>query len=253
MIKRGIISIFAATALSACTVYTGSHDNGAPPPAAYQQPPPVAYQQPPGLAKRGSPPPGLARRGGPQPGYQYRTRSVVEWHVGGPPPWVAGTTGYDDYGANDYRKKRRGTYYLYAAPYGIQYNTCYHEQLGQALGGLAGAAVGSQIGKGHGNTAAIIGGAIVGMLVGGHIGRSMDEVDQNCIGQILEHAPPNQTVNWQHPQNGGQYQVTPQQPYNDQQGRYCREYQTTATIDGQPQQAYGTACRQPDGSWQIVS
>ena len=32
---------------------------------------------------------------------------------------------------------------------------------------------------------------------------------------------------------------------------YCREYQTQVTIAGQPQNAYGTACRKPDGSWQI--
>ncbi|MEE8203551.1 MAG: hypothetical protein V3R74_07315, partial [Alphaproteobacteria bacterium] len=32
----------------------------------------------------------------------------------------------------------------------------------------------------------------------------------------------------------------------------CREYQTTVNVGGQVEQAYGTACRQPDGSWQIV-
>ena len=32
----------------------------------------------------------------------------------------------------------------------------------------------------------------------------------------------------------------------------CREYQSTTTIDGRPQQVYGTACLQPDGSWRIV-
>jgi hypothetical protein len=32
----------------------------------------------------------------------------------------------------------------------------------------------------------------------------------------------------------------------------CREYQSTTTIDGRPQQTYGTACLQPDGTWQIV-
>jgi hypothetical protein len=33
---------------------------------------------------------------------------------------------------------------------------------------------------------------------------------------------------------------------------YCREYQATQTIGGQPQNVVGTACRQPDGSWRIV-
>lgn len=32
----------------------------------------------------------------------------------------------------------------------------------------------------------------------------------------------------------------------------CREYQSSTTIDGRPQQVYGTVCLQPDGSWRIV-
>jgi hypothetical protein len=32
----------------------------------------------------------------------------------------------------------------------------------------------------------------------------------------------------------------------------CREYQSSATIDGRPQPTHGVACRQPDGSWRIV-
>jgi len=36
-------------------------------------------------------------------------------------------------------------------------------------------------------------------------------------------------------------------------GQHCREYQATSTIDGRPQQTYGTACQQPDGTWRIVN
>ena len=32
----------------------------------------------------------------------------------------------------------------------------------------------------------------------------------------------------------------------------CREYQSTAVVNGQQVQSYGTACLQPDGSWRIV-
>ena len=32
----------------------------------------------------------------------------------------------------------------------------------------------------------------------------------------------------------------------------CREYSTTETIAGAQQQVFGTACRQPDGTWRIV-
>jgi surface antigen len=31
----------------------------------------------------------------------------------------------------------------------------------------------------------------------------------------------------------------------------CREFQSTVQIDGKPARAFGTVCRQPDGSWRI--
>ncbi|WP_300299319.1 hypothetical protein [Ferrovibrio sp.] len=34
---------------------------------------------------------------------------------------------------------------------------------------------------------------------------------------------------------------------------YCREFQSTMLVDGQPQPSYGIACRQPDGAWKIVN
>jgi surface antigen len=34
-------------------------------------------------------------------------------------------------------------------------------------------------------------------------------------------------------------------------GSYCREFQNDVTIDGKKENAYGTACRQPDGSWKV--
>ena len=46
--------------------------------------------------------------------------------------------------------------------------------------------------------------------------------------------------------------VTPQPAYQTAEGTYCREYQTTVTVGGQTESAYGTACRQPDGSWRVV-
>jgi len=34
---------------------------------------------------------------------------------------------------------------------------------------------------------------------------------------------------------------------------YCREYQTNVVVGGVRQQTYGTACRQPNGAWQIAN
>jgi hypothetical protein len=48
-------------------------------------------------------------------------------------------------------------------------------------------------------------------------------------------------------------QAVPMSPmYTDSWGRYCREYQSTVTVGGLPQGGYGTACMQPDGSWQVM-
>ncbi|UCH74761.1 MAG: glycine zipper 2TM domain-containing protein [Rhodospirillales bacterium] len=239
MARSCLLIGMAGVLLAGCHA-PGAVGNG-PPPPAYPPPavgdhvagvPPGHGGVPPG---HGGVPPGQAKKGGYAP---------ATWSAGGPPPWAP---------AHGHRKKGRGAHYAYDAPYGIYQQTCWREDLGRALGAVAGGVAGYQVGKGDGKTAAVVGGTIVGAMIGGQIGRSMDEVDQNCIGQILEHAPPSQSIVWRNPQVGGQYRVTPQQPYQDRAGRYCREYQTMAAIGGQPQQVYGTACRQPDGSWQVVN
>jgi len=35
-------------------------------------------------------------------------------------------------------------------------------------------------------------------------------------------------------------------------GAYCREFQSEIIVGGERETGYGTACRQPDGSWKIV-
>lgn len=36
-------------------------------------------------------------------------------------------------------------------------------------------------------------------------------------------------------------------------GRYCREFQQEVNIGNKQESAYGTACRNPDGSWEVVA
>lgn len=168
----------------------------------------------------------------------------------GPPPWAP---------AHGWRAKHedysRG-YAVYPVPYGIDQGTCDRgllskELVGGVLGGAAGGVAGAQIGKGTGRTAATAGGVIIGVLVGAAIGRSMDKVDQYCVGRILEYAPDRSQVRW-YGDAGTGYAVTPLSTF-ERDGRYCREYQTTAQIGGRYERVYGTACRMPDGTWQIVS
>ncbi len=68
----------------------------------------------------------------------------------------------------------------------------------------------------------------------------------------LEYAPTHETSTWRNPDNGDSEAITPVKTYQTSEGRYCREYVKTVTIGGEQQQVYGTACRQPDGSWVSV-
>jgi surface antigen len=122
--------------------------------------------------------------------------------------------------------------------------------IGAASGGLIAAAAG-------GGAAGIVGGVLLGGLLGGAIGNALDQRDKQMAMQAqqaaLESAPSGQTSTWRNPDSGHYGSVTPTRTYETAQGQYCREYQETVTIDGKQHKAYGTACRQPDGSWKIVN
>ena len=62
-----------------------------------------------------------------------------------------------------------------------------------------------------------------------------------------------QTSVWQNPDSGNSGSVTPTRTYELANGQYCREYRQTIVVGGEQHQAYGTACRQPDGTWAIQS
>ena len=130
------------------------------------------------------------------------------------------------------------------------------ETAGTVIGAGAGAVVGSQVGGGGGRLVGAAVGALLGALVGGEIGRSMDRNDQLAAQQAYQQAqtaPIGQPITWDNPDNGHYGSVTPvREGTHDQTGEYCREFQQTVTIGGRQEQAYGIACRQPDGSWRIV-
>ena len=122
--------------------------------------------------------------------------------------------------------------------------------LGAAGGGLLAAAVG-------GSGAGIAAGVLLGGLAGGALGSSLDAQDRRIASQnsqnSLETAPSGTTTTWRNPDSGNSGTVTPTRTYQDNSGQYCREYQQTITVGGKQEQSYGTACRQSDGSWMIVS
>ena len=126
------------------------------------------------------------------------------------------------------------------------------------LGGMLGAAGGGLIAAAAGGgTAGIIGGVLIGGLLGGAIGNKLDQNDKQMAAQsaqtALENARTGQASTWNNPDSGNSGTITPTKTFQDASGQYCREYQQKITVGGEQHQAYGTACRQPDGSWQIQS
>ncbi|MEK9661821.1 MAG: RT0821/Lpp0805 family surface protein, partial [Alphaproteobacteria bacterium] len=107
------------------------------------------------------------------------------------------------------------------------------------------------IGKGDGQIVATAVGTLIGTLAGLGVGETLD---RTCIASALEYAPDDHTVRWQ-PATApaASWQVTPATTWQGEDGRYCREFTSTATVGNQPQSIYGRACRQPDGTWEIVS
>lgn len=126
------------------------------------------------------------------------------------------------------------------------------------LGGMLGAAGGGLIAAAAGGGAAgIIGGVLIGGLIGGAIGNHLDQKDKELAAKnaqvTLEHARTGEASTWQNPDSGNSGTITPTRTYQAPSGEYCREYQQKIVVGGETHQGYGTACRQPDGSWKIQS
>lgn len=129
---------------------------------------------------------------------------------------------------------------------------------GAVVGGLAG----SEIGGGTGRQIMIGLGTLVGAAVGGSIGQSLDRADElyaeRTAQRSLESAPAGQTVAWENPDSGNRGTITPTRTFEPNEfkrgeQRYCREFTQTIYVGGEEQTGVGTACRNPDGTWQLVS
>ena|SRR3990167_8675261 len=127
------------------------------------------------------------------------------------------------------------------------------QDIGTLTGGLAGGLIGSTVGQGNGRILAIAAGTLAGAFIGSAIGKNMDENDRMRMDEALENNALGQPAYWRNANTGTAYAVTPVRNVAHRGYRYCREYRTVANIAGKQQQIYGTACRQPDGSWKVVN
>ena len=131
------------------------------------------------------------------------------------------------------------------------------EGLGTVVGATAGGILGSQVGRGSGRVAATVAGIFLGGMLGRDIGASLDRLDRELLSRAtynaLESQPIGESSQWRNPDTGNSGAVIPTRTYQADNGQYCREFQQTVTIGNEVKDAYGRACRQPDGSWKIIS
>ena len=129
------------------------------------------------------------------------------------------------------------------------------QTLGTLIGAAGGGLLGAQVGKGQ--LAATAAGALLGAMIGNEVGKSLDRADRMYMSQTrrkaLETSKAGVKSKWVNPDSGHSGTITPRPAVEQSDGSYCREFQETVTIIGQQETAYGTACRQPDGTWKIVN
>lgn len=129
------------------------------------------------------------------------------------------------------------------------------QTVGTGVGAVAGGLAGSQFGKGSGRLWATGAGVLLGGLAGSSVGQSLDQSDRMAMQSAQQRAyraPIGESVYWNNPRNNhsGTYVAT--RDGISASGRYCREYQQIVVVGGEKQSGYGTACQQPDGSWEIM-
>lgn len=130
------------------------------------------------------------------------------------------------------------------------------ENVGTVGGAVAGGVIGSQFGGGTGKLVTTGVGTLLGAFIGKEIGSSLDKADNQHASQAASRAyaaPVGERVVWNNPQSGNSGSVTTTRDGYTTSGMYCREFQQTVIVSGRSEQAYGTACKQADGTWKIVN
>ena len=130
------------------------------------------------------------------------------------------------------------------------------QDAGTAIGAITGALIGSNFGGGtSGHVAGAVTGAAVGGVLGNAIGASLDAGDRQrayaAQMQAIEYGEPGAPVGWRSPESDRHGTIVPGPPYQSN-GLTCREFTHAIYVDGRPQTARGTACRNPDGTWTPV-
>jgi Ni/Co efflux regulator RcnB/surface antigen len=153
-------------------------------------------------------------------------------------------------------RQRYSRYYSYNDD--VYYRECRRspDPAGILVGGLIGGLLGNSVGRGGERTGATIAGVIVGGAVGAALTRNMDCEDRSYAYRTyyngFNSGRPGD-YQWRNPRNGNRGEFRIGGYYNDPYGFRCARFTQATYIQGRAYRADGIACRQPDGSWAIVS
>ncbi|PCI41467.1 MAG: hypothetical protein COB46_03630 [Rhodospirillaceae bacterium] len=129
-------------------------------------------------------------------------------------------------------------------------------KIGGAVGGILGGIAGSNVSNGSGRTAAIILGATLGTMWGEDIAHGMSNADkifaERTTKDTLEYGKPGENTTWSNPETGSSGNVVANETYTNKDGENCRNFETTAHIEGEDRTTTGTACKMPDGEWKVM-
>jgi surface antigen len=144
---------------------------------------------------------------------------------------------------------RRSSLLVLASAVALATACATHEQAGAVAGAGVGAAAGNALTRG--SFVGTLFGAVIGAAIGADIGRQLDEADRREAAYALEHYGTGEAYVWVNPDTGYRYSCTPVATFDGPDGP-CRDFVLLTTVDGEPTEISGTACRAPDGTWRTI-
>jgi surface antigen len=88
-------------------------------------------------------------------------------------------------------------------------------------------------------------------MVGERIGARMEQEDLREAGLALENNRTGETAEWENPDTGNEFYVTPTETY-ERGGRPCRQFDFRVETERGSDIQERTACRSSDGTWEVV-
>jgi surface antigen len=167
-------------------------------------------------------------------------------YYGPPPPRDYGPPPAEAYGpppppAAAYRceEQRRG-------------NTAGGAIIGAIAGGLLGNALSGGRSRGAGTAVGAVAGGLFGASVGSHLSCDDQRYASNIYVTGFEAGRPHHRYDWRAPSGAYGY-LDVGDYYRGPEGRRCATYEQRIWVEGRPEINSGRACRQPDGTWAIIS